>query len=49
MYLLRFLFVYWLEDYYMKEWGVGVVYVEESVVHMEGGALEEGVGVHVGE
>ena len=48
MYSLRFLFVYWLEDHYMEEWRVGVVYVEESVVHM-GGALGEGVGVHVGE
>ena len=49
MYSLRFLFLYWLEDHYMEEWGVGVVYVEEwgvgvvyveeSVVHMGGGVL----------
>ena len=44
MYSLRFLFLYWLEDHYMEEWGVGVVYVEEwgvGVVYVE----EWGVGV----
>ena len=52
MYSLRFLFLYWLEDHYMEEWGVGVVYVEEwgvgvvyveeSVVHMGGGCFGGG-------